>query len=223
MAYAAGILPYTIHYGQIFMLLGKDVRDGSWSDFGGKSEAVDSKPLDTACREFYEETCGIVIDPKALHVRMAGQVPFSRTYTQHGKVYYMYTLQLPFRADHRSNFRRMLAYMKHINCFKRKVEKTDIRWVPVDAMLKGTIRLRSVFENTFGRWWQEHGPTLVKCAKGLSVQTFKLAPASACSGVYKSVQVMPPDAAPPPPPPPAPFSTSGSTAWGPKAFRPSSL
>ncbi|WIA10847.1 hypothetical protein OEZ85_011013 [Tetradesmus obliquus] len=149
MAYAAGILPYTFHSGSVYLMLGKDVRDGSWSDFGGKSESVDAKPLDTACREFYEETCGIVIDPKSLHVRMAGQVPFSRTYTQHGKVYYMYSLQMPFRADHSSNFRRMLAYMKHINCFKRKVEKTDIRWVPVEAMLSGSIRLRSVFENTF--------------------------------------------------------------------------
>lgn len=183
-SYAAGILPYTFHSGHIYIMLGKDVRDGSWSDFGGKSEAVDARPLNTACREFYEETCGIVIDPKALHIRMAGQAPFSRAYTQHGKVYYMYTLQLPFRADHRANFRRMLAYMKHIHCYKRKVEKTDLRWIPVESMLNGSIRLRSVFENTFGRWWAENGAALVRRAKLVSGHPFKLVPCST-AGVYR--------------------------------------
>lgn len=205
MAYAAGILPYTFHSGQVFMLLGKDVRDGSWSDFGGKSEAVDCKPIDTACREFYEETCGTLVDPKALHIRMTGQTPFSRTYTQHGKVYYMYTLQLPFRADHRSNFRRMLAYMKHIHCYKRKVEKTDIRWVPVDAMLNGTIRLRSVFDNTFCKWWAEHGPALVRRAKIVSTLSFKLAASCSTAGVYHTMQTQTVK---------EPSSSGLKTAWG---------
>lgn len=204
MAYAAGILPYTFHDGQVFMLLGKDIRDNTWSDFGGKSEAVDARPLDTACREFYEETCGLVIDPKALHVRMAGQTPYSRTYTQHGKTYYMYTLQLPFRPDHRANFRRMLAYMRHIHCFKRKVEKTDIRWVPVDDMLKGTIRLRPVFDNTFHRWWAEHGPGLVRRARNVLASSFKLVPACSTAGVYHTRQTQTAS---------APYSSTPKQAW----------
>jgi predicted NUDIX family NTP pyrophosphohydrolase len=61
--YSAGILPYTYNQqGQCLFLLGKDY-EGDWSDFGGKCEFKDSnEPENTACREFYEETLGAVID-----------------------------------------------------------------------------------------------------------------------------------------------------------------
>ena len=77
-AYAAGILPYTLVNGKVYFLLGKDIRDGAWSDFGGKSEPDDVHVVDTACREFFEETCGILIDPKALRLRMSALTPFSQ-------------------------------------------------------------------------------------------------------------------------------------------------
>ena len=60
--YSAGILPYTYYQDKCLFLLGKD-HEGDWSDFGGRCEFKDSnEPENTACREFYEETLGAVID-----------------------------------------------------------------------------------------------------------------------------------------------------------------
>ena len=60
--YSAGVLPYTFDQtGKCFFLLGKD-NDNDWSDFGGRCEFKDkSEPLNTATREFYEETLGAVL------------------------------------------------------------------------------------------------------------------------------------------------------------------
>ena len=61
--YSAGVLLYRIQNGEKEFLLGKDVKYNSWSDFGGKHDNVDNKqPLRTAVREFYEETCGAIIN-----------------------------------------------------------------------------------------------------------------------------------------------------------------
>jgi predicted NUDIX family NTP pyrophosphohydrolase len=61
--YSAGILLYRYNNNQLEFLLGKDVKYNSWSDFGGKYDSVDNKnPLYTAIREFYEETCGVIMN-----------------------------------------------------------------------------------------------------------------------------------------------------------------
>lgn len=52
----AGIIPYTIVNGQIFIIFGLERGIGSISDFGGKKEANDRDLIDTALREFREET-----------------------------------------------------------------------------------------------------------------------------------------------------------------------
>ena len=39
--YAAGILPMTWHAGEALFLVGKDLRDDTFSDFGGKCERCD--------------------------------------------------------------------------------------------------------------------------------------------------------------------------------------
>lgn len=55
---AAGILVYKIVQGQIYFLL-RQAGNRGFSDFGGKREAVDSSPEDTAVRECFEETNGV--------------------------------------------------------------------------------------------------------------------------------------------------------------------
>lgn len=169
--YAAGILPYTFYNGTVYLLLGKDVRDNFWSDFGGKNEpADDGRPLNTAIREFYEETCGIIMDLKSLRNRMSNAACTLQSQTQIGKTYYMYTLEIPYNSTYRSIYRKFLAYMRHIKMFRKKCEKVDIKWVSVDLLLRGdsSINLRPVFKVTVSRWWEREGSTLVKYAKLVS-------------------------------------------------------
>jgi 8-oxo-dGTP pyrophosphatase MutT (NUDIX family) len=57
---AAGILPYTIRNGRIFLLLGEESRtEGTvWTDFIGTRVDKDCTPVVTAAREFGEESRG---------------------------------------------------------------------------------------------------------------------------------------------------------------------
>lgn len=172
--YAAGILPYTFYNGKVYLLLGKDVRDNSWSDFGGKCEQCDdNRPLNTAIREFYEETCGIIMDMKSLKNRMGNNHCSLQSVTQNGKTYYMYTLEIPYNSTYRCIYRKLLNYMKHIKMFRKKIEKTDIKWISVDNALKPDTLLRGVFRCSFMKWWSLEGQSLVKCAKILSLEVSK--------------------------------------------------
>lgn len=65
---AAGVLPITINSGQPYVLLGAEsCRTGPqgkfwrvmWRDFGGQREAIDNDSVETAAREFSEETLGL--------------------------------------------------------------------------------------------------------------------------------------------------------------------
>lgn len=147
--YAAGILPVTWHQGTALFLVGKDLRDDTYSDFGGKCERVDKNDaVNTSVREFYEETLGMVLPAKALRQRMQ---PYNclclRSRTQNGHPYYMYVVEVAFMPHLRNSFHKALAFLKYRNLHKVYVEKTDVRWVTWDA-LAGDLPKRSVFAST---------------------------------------------------------------------------
>ena len=53
---AAGVLPYTLESGDVWILLGHEPKDPHWTDFVGKREEEDCLPEETAAREFAEES-----------------------------------------------------------------------------------------------------------------------------------------------------------------------
>lgn len=170
-SYAAGILPYTMYKGDVYFLLGKDARDNSWSDFGGKAEPEDdNRPLNTAIREMYEETCGVVMDLRCLRGRLTGRNERRHlvSQTQNNKEYYMYCMEIPFNPLLRSTFRKVLSYLKYVKVHKKSIEKTDVKWVSAATLLQGDVRLRSVFQNSFKRWWRLYGHELIKLGKVLA-------------------------------------------------------
>uniref|UniRef100_A0A7S3QPW0 EF-hand domain-containing protein n=1 Tax=Dunaliella tertiolecta TaxID=3047 RepID=A0A7S3QPW0_DUNTE len=77
---ASGVLPFAFNHNQeCYVLLGSEItRTGPkgkmeaimWSDFGGKREAADADSIETASREFAEETLGVFggvsVDPAAV-------------------------------------------------------------------------------------------------------------------------------------------------------------
>jgi hypothetical protein len=154
MRYSAGILPYAFIRGRMYVLIGKDVRDNTWSDFGGKSEDVDGcNPVETAIREFYEETCGVVMDLKSLRNRMSVATNYTMlvSQTQNFHPYYMYLLEVPYNTGYRSIFRKLLYFMKYKKIYKKFMEKTDIQWISVDSLVNRRVMLRSVFEATIDK------------------------------------------------------------------------
>jgi len=146
--YAAGILPCTYHEGLLLFLVGKDVRDGTFSDFGGKCERYDrGDPVTTACREFFEETYGTILDTKQIRARMTPKTTaLLRGVTQNSHQYFMYLVQVPYIPHLRKTVSKLIGFLKCKNLQRMYVEKTDVMWVTY-AQLK-TMPKRAVFAKT---------------------------------------------------------------------------
>ena len=164
MHYAAGILPVTWHQGQALFLVGKDARDGTWSDFGGKCERCDKNdPLTTAAREFFEETYNLLVDGSVLRRRLhAGNTVLLRSRTQNAHPYYMYVAEVPYLPYLPRVVQRTLAFLRYRNLYKTCVEKTEVRWVTWEAMRSGDLPKRGVFRATV----EAHASSLARIAAG---------------------------------------------------------
>jgi hypothetical protein len=156
--YSAGVLPYTFDQtGKCLFLLGKD-NDNDWSDFGGRCEYRDhNEPLNTASREFYEETLGAVLSvPECLE--KINSKPFKIiSKTLNGSPYYMYLIYIDY-YNYTESFNKTSQFLKYTysndkNMYKM-IEKTNIRWVSMDTILNcmenkdPPISLRGVFYKT---------------------------------------------------------------------------
>jgi 8-oxo-dGTP pyrophosphatase MutT (NUDIX family) len=140
-----GVLPYAEHKGQLWLLLGKELRianwSGSekWSPFGGGVDPGES--LETAAvREGYEESMGLLGSQASM--RRRGQ-----RWPHQGGL----TLLLPLQYDRRlpQYFRQFFNYAKRCRgqtCPEGWYEKTHIKWVPLDRV--HTLDLRPEFRRT---------------------------------------------------------------------------
>jgi len=166
--YSAGILPYSYDPdGNCLFLLGKDY-SGDWSDFGGRCEHIDNNnEINTASREFYEETLGSVItNTECIHKLKNGNPVKIISKTLNGSPYYMYLLYIDYE-NYSDIFNKMLNFIKYNssknNNFINKsiinesklVEKISIKWISIDTIIAsiGNIKpsfipLREVFLNT---------------------------------------------------------------------------
>lgn len=162
--YAAGILPVSYHDGHVLFLVGQDLRDRSWSDFGGKCERVDrNDPLNTACREFYEETYGCVIDHKALRARLCpANCVALRGRTQNNHPYTMFLVEIPYYAHLRNSFHKALGFLRHKGLCKMYVEKTDVKWVTWPMLQGSDLVKRPVFKATV----EAHAGVMERLAHG---------------------------------------------------------
>lgn len=130
-------------------LVGKDLRDDTFSDFGGRVERVDdNSPVATAVREWYEETLGVCLSIKAMRARVHPHNCLCiRSRTQNGHPYYMYVVEIPMMPHLRNAFHKALGFLKYRNLHKVYVEKTDVWWVTLETLL-GDLPKRSVFAHT---------------------------------------------------------------------------
>jgi hypothetical protein len=157
--YSAGILPYTFdQYGKCFFLLGKD-NDNDWSDFGGRSEFKDNhEPLNTATREFYEETLGSVISIQECIEKLTTNPVKIVSKTLNGSPYYMYLMYIDF-FNYTDTFHKTAQFLKYqfdTQETNKIIEKNTIRWVSIDTILfciennqsNNFIQLRGVFHST---------------------------------------------------------------------------
>lgn len=151
MGYSAGILPYTYKNSNLCFLLGKE--KSGWSGFSGRCESYDKDQLQTALREFHEETCNIftgVIDEKYIHDNC---IECLESTTPKGNKFYLYILNLEQAFDKTTfnsftiseEFNHELSSQSECK-FK---EKSYIRFF--NANMTNNIKLRRFFRNDLNK------------------------------------------------------------------------
>lgn len=93
--YSAGIVPCVRGpAGHGLVLIGRETQSQLWSGFAGKSEpGVDATPLDTALREFDEETCSVFGSDVLTTIREHPErhlIEHVQTCTPRGFVFHLY-------------------------------------------------------------------------------------------------------------------------------------
>lgn len=161
--YSAGILPYSFNQdGKLFFLLGKD-HENDWSDFGGRCEFKDNgSPVNTASREFYEESLGAVMSISDT-ISKLNNIPESLkivSKTLNGSPYYMYLVYVDYLnySESFSKTNNFINYSLEKTQINKLVEKNAIRWFSIDTLLNcienesNCILLRGVFYRTISEF-----------------------------------------------------------------------
>ena len=132
----AGILLYAKKSNNIYLLLGKEIKNGLWSDFGG-SRIGKEEHINTAVREAYEELSGFLgsmIDLK----KALGTDPIviSTEYYNSFLMEIEYDENFPIYYNH--NFKFIQDKLPHIidNKHNGLFEKMEIKWYPLKDLEK---------------------------------------------------------------------------------------
>ena len=143
--YAAGVLPvaYDPSTARMYMLLGHDGFRDSWSDFSGGRDFAEVDPTLTACREFMEETSGVVADvPSAavcLQLLEQKDVMKSILYSQKKKSSFIhYVINVTFDPSIPDRFARRQSEIRY-RAEASFLEKTKIAWVDIEEF-RSTLR-----------------------------------------------------------------------------------
>ncbi len=146
-----GVLPYAIKDRKILFLLGREVHNGRWSDFGGGVEKEDGSLGATAAREAYEESMGLFTSSEKRLKKRIRHTPFVETSS--GRVY---LLRIPHDPSLPILFRNFLTYLRQCKLRKAKgyyalggcptgyFEKDQVRWVPTKDLR--SLKLRECFQ-----------------------------------------------------------------------------
>jgi len=148
--YSAGILLYRTKNNKKEFLLGKDVKYNSWSDFGGKNDSGDNKnPLNTAVREFYEETCGVIVNTYDMLNIINEKCNRIQCLSYKKKLYFMYLVEYNTEMDLESMFHNQYVFLDKTDVCAKFKEKDEIKWFDIDTIVNNKSIFRGVFFNSF--------------------------------------------------------------------------
>ena len=147
--YSAGILPYTIIDSEIYVLLGRESYDKTYSDFGGKHDKLDNSIFDTACREFREES---LFDKLSFEILNNKKIIYTESRTLKGNIYYMFLLKFQENEIYEiiDNFMQNITDPNNLNKEKDNliIMKLDDILSQIIKTTQKTIKYRKVFNNT---------------------------------------------------------------------------
>ena len=158
-----GIVPMTIVKGELMFLLGREVHDKKWSDFGGGREGNETR-FETAIREGCEELDGFLGCQSKL--KRLVQDKLVATIDTSGLKTYLFLIDydenLPmYFNNHHSFIKRKLP--EKINR-KGLFEKSEIGWFTIDDMRRGSGQFRTFYQKVVKNI-VDHYPNLLRHAK----------------------------------------------------------
>lgn len=135
LAVPAGVLPYSSYQDKYVILLGVDHhRPGFWMDFGGQDDWHETA-LETAAREFSEETMFSFFAHKSeVRSRLKSVEPIVAS-----NGYHMYPLAVPFIQDLNKVHQGLCAARGASWLGNHHVEKIDYAWVYADDLKKAFV------------------------------------------------------------------------------------
>ena len=142
----AGILPVTLHNGNLYFLVGQENQEHTWSDFGGGSKA-DESALQTALREGYEELNGFLGSKTNLQKIVSKNMILKLKFDN----YTSYLFKLPYNDSLPEYFNAHHKFIQtnlpqHIN--KRGYyEKCSIRWMSLREIKENKSKFRKFYQN----------------------------------------------------------------------------
>jgi hypothetical protein len=151
----ASILPVTVYKGKIYFLFGKEREfdeNPGWSDFGGGTDNNESF-LETAIREGGEELTGFLGSSADIKQMLSKYGTFPIDYKATGFGIYrvhifpmVYDEFLPHYYNNNQQFLQKRLSRKIIKDAKI-FEKTEIRWICFDEIVKMKKEFRSFYQN----------------------------------------------------------------------------
>jgi hypothetical protein len=137
-----------------------------WSDFGGRSEVTDKNNyINTACREFVEETSSAVLSYNEIKEKLINSSDVTRIYSKTvcNYTYVMFLVFVPYK-DYSKDFLKANQFLNFMGSDEKHCEKTHIAWFSLDiireflrcrnekkSLTPFDFKLRPVFEKTIMR------------------------------------------------------------------------
>tara|TARA_Y100000389_G_C17443474_1_gene510107 strand:- start:1440 stop:1916 length:477 start_codon:yes stop_codon:yes gene_type:complete len=145
----AGILPYSIYNGEIYILFSREYiikTKDAWSDFGGKKENRESY-LETAIREGWEETVGFFGTKESVRRLVNENTKGYITFRGHRS----YLVKIPYNENLPNEFRRHFLKVKRetpeLILKNGLYEKDKLKWVKLKNIYKFKSNMRRFYKH----------------------------------------------------------------------------
>ena len=142
----AGIIPVAFHQGKRYLLFGKEVYDGKWSDFGGGKENNET-PFKTAIREGCEELSGFL----GCKAELERKVKNNKIMHLRAVTYNSYLFEIPYDPNlpiyYNNNFTFIKKTFPHLLATNGMFEKSEIKWFELNKLRNNRWQFRPFYRN----------------------------------------------------------------------------
>jgi 8-oxo-dGTP pyrophosphatase MutT (NUDIX family) len=139
-----GVLPVTVHNGNLFFLFGEECEEYKWIDFGGGAKPGETL-MQTVTRECCEELDGFLGSPNEIKKLIQANLLLKlnlETYTSF-LIYLPYDPMMPVYFNNHHKF--IKTYTPQLLCKNGMFEKRQIKWMSVEEMFKKRAQFRHYY------------------------------------------------------------------------------